>query len=169
MTFHAAGRIGPEGLLIRRADLSCAADARAVGLLVEAYRLESQPGLVQRSDEALGAMVGRLAGMGSALVFLAWLEGEAVGVAVCFAGLSTWTGLPLINIHDLAVAASQRGRGIGRALLRAVAEYGRASGCCRLTLEVLASNTGAMALYRSEGYGRGGAETYFLSLELAGG
>ncbi|MGI9342583.1 MAG: GNAT family N-acetyltransferase [Gammaproteobacteria bacterium] len=81
---------------------------------------------------------------------------EIVGIAVCFRGYSTFKARPLLNIHDLAVLPSQRGRGVGRALLAAAEDKARADGCCKLTLEVLDDNVGARRLYERYGFGDGG-------------
>jgi hypothetical protein len=35
----------------------------------------------------------------NARVFLAYLGGEAVGLATCFIGFSTFHGRPLVNVH----------------------------------------------------------------------
>ena len=59
---------------------------------------------------------------------------------------------PLLNIHDLAVLPSYRGRGVGHALLQAAEEHARREGCCKLTLEVRDDNARARALYRSFGF-----------------
>ena len=48
---------------------------------------------------------------------LAWQDGQAVGLIDCFAGFSTFAAKPLLNVHDIVVHASWRGRGIGQALL----------------------------------------------------
>jgi GNAT superfamily N-acetyltransferase len=86
------------------------------------------------------------------LVFLAFAEGRAIGVAVCFLGFSTFAAKPLINIHDLAVRPEQRGRGVGRALLAAVEAHALATGCCKLTLEVLEGNPVARKAYHGFGF-----------------
>ena len=52
---------------------------------------------------------------------------------------------------SIGVAASWRGRGLGRALLRAVAEQARAQGISRISLSVERKNY-AQRLYLSEGY-----------------
>jgi GNAT superfamily N-acetyltransferase len=83
---------------------------------------------------------------------LAWLDGEAVGQINCFAGFSTFAARPLLNIHDIVVHASVRGRGIGQALLAWAEQRARELGCCKLTLEVLSNNHKAMAAYESAGF-----------------
>jgi GNAT superfamily N-acetyltransferase len=83
---------------------------------------------------------------------LAWLDGEAVGLIDCFAGFSTFAAKPLLNVHDIVVHESLRGRGIGQALLAWAEERARQLGCCKLTLEVLSNNTRAMAAYKQAGF-----------------
>ncbi len=70
------------------------------------------------------------------LIFLAYRGDEAVGIAVCFRGFSTFVAKPLLNIHDLAVNPDCRGQGIGHLLLDQVEHRAHELGCCKLTLEV---------------------------------
>ncbi|MFF3325980.1 GNAT family N-acetyltransferase [Streptomyces sp. NPDC002889] len=56
------------------------------------------------------------------------------------------------QIQGLAVADRARGRGIGRALVRAACDQGRRQGAIRITLRVLGHNKPARALYESEGF-----------------
>ncbi|MEU6380805.1 GNAT family N-acetyltransferase [Streptomyces sp. NPDC046909] len=56
------------------------------------------------------------------------------------------------QIQGLAVAEDARGRGVGRALIRAVTDEARRRGARRLTLRVLGHNTPARKLYESEGF-----------------
>ncbi|WP_328722115.1 GNAT family N-acetyltransferase [Streptomyces sp. NBC_00247] len=56
------------------------------------------------------------------------------------------------QIQGLAVAATARGLGIGRALLRAACAEARRQGANRITLRVLGHNGPARALYASEGF-----------------
>lgn len=56
------------------------------------------------------------------------------------------------QIQGLAVADGARGRGIGRALLRAAFDEARRQGAVRITLRVLGHNKPARALYESEGF-----------------
>jgi ribosomal protein S18 acetylase RimI-like enzyme len=75
-----------------------------------------------------------------------------MGLANCFTGFSTFIAKPLINLHDMTVAATHRGQGIGKALLGAVEAEARRRGACKITLEVLSGNARAKALYASQGY-----------------
>jgi ribosomal protein S18 acetylase RimI-like enzyme len=56
------------------------------------------------------------------------------------------------QIQGFVVSARARGRGVGRALIRAVTEEARRRGARRLTLRVLGHNTPARRLYESEGF-----------------
>jgi ribosomal protein S18 acetylase RimI-like enzyme len=56
------------------------------------------------------------------------------------------------QIQGLAVADEARGRGVGRALIRAAVAEARRQGARRLTLRVLGHNTPARALYETEGF-----------------
>ncbi|MEU0024194.1 GNAT family N-acetyltransferase [Streptomyces sp. NPDC006335] len=56
------------------------------------------------------------------------------------------------QIQGFVVSARARGRGVGRALVRAVTEEARRRGARRLTLRVLGHNTPARRLYESEGF-----------------
>ncbi|MFJ9019211.1 GNAT family N-acetyltransferase [Streptomyces sp. NPDC102259] len=56
------------------------------------------------------------------------------------------------QIQGLAVLDEGRGRGVGRALIRAAFEEARRQGARRITLRVLGHNTPARKLYESEGF-----------------
>ncbi|WP_330238496.1 GNAT family N-acetyltransferase [Streptomyces sp. NBC_00525] len=56
------------------------------------------------------------------------------------------------QIQGLAVAHWARGRGVGRALIRAACVAARGEGANRMTLRVLGHNAPARALYESEGF-----------------
>ncbi|MFB8090584.1 GNAT family N-acetyltransferase [Streptomyces sp. NPDC055992] len=56
------------------------------------------------------------------------------------------------QIQGLAVAHWARGRGVGRALIRAACVAARGEGASRITLRVLGHNAPARALYEAEGF-----------------
>ncbi|MBS0487436.1 MAG: GNAT family N-acetyltransferase [Proteobacteria bacterium] len=67
----------------------------------------------------------------------------------------------IARLYSIAVDDAARGRGIAKALLRAVERGVRARGCTRMRLEVAQKNVGAVALYESLGYRRFGAHARF--------
>jgi ribosomal protein S18 acetylase RimI-like enzyme len=77
--------------------------------------------------------------------------GEPVGLALWFTTFSTFRGEPGLYLEDLFVKSEQRGRGIGKALLAAVAAFAVERGCGRVEWSVLKWNTGAVGFYRSLG------------------
>lgn len=158
-------------LRVARADLGDAAQARAVADLVDCYARDPMGGGAPLPAAVSAALVPGLRQHPATLVFLAWDAERPVGVAVCFSGFSTFAARPLLNIHDLSVRPEWRGRGVGRALLRAIAAWAREHGCCKLTLEVLDHNAAARGLYASEGFeppdmGHPGEQMLFLSKPL---
>jgi GNAT superfamily N-acetyltransferase len=57
-----------------------------------------------------------------------------------------------VRFGSIAVAAARRGRGIGTALMQAVAAWGTAAGAVELRLNVFEFNAGAVRLYERLGY-----------------
>jgi GNAT superfamily N-acetyltransferase len=82
---------------------------------------------------------------------VAEVDGEVVGCALWFLNFSTWDGEHGIYLEDLYVRQSQRGSGLGRALLTALAEECVARGYTRLQWWVLDWNTSAIGFYKSLG------------------
>lgn len=60
-----------------------------------------------------------------------------VGFALFFPNYSTWEGRPGLYIEDLFVIDAERGSGVGRAILAAVAQVAWQRGAARLDLAVL--------------------------------
>ncbi len=84
-------------------------------------------------------------------VLLARLDGAPVGFALFFPNFSTFNGRAGIHLEDLYVTAHARGRGVGRALLQALARIAVARQCVRIDWEVLAWNERALEFYRALG------------------
>lgn len=139
-------------LTIALADYRDPRDAADVVALLDAYARDPMGGGEPLRDEVKGRLADDLAANPQAFSLLARLDGEAVGLANCFMGYSTFAAAPLVNIHDLAVLPDRRGAGIGKALLAAVEAEGLKRGACKVTLEVLSGNP-ARHLYAREGYG----------------
>lgn len=73
------------------------------------------------------------------------------GFAVFFHNYSTWWGRKGIYLEDLFVRPEMRGKGIGKALLQAVARVARDRECARVEWAVLNWNQPAIDFYRSLG------------------
>jgi GNAT superfamily N-acetyltransferase len=82
---------------------------------------------------------------------LAEINGKPVGFALWFSTFSTFRGQPGLYLEDLFVQTEYRSRGIGKALLAAVAAQALERGCGRVEWSVLKWNTAAIGFYRSLG------------------
>ena len=154
-------------ITIVEADFDDPAHAGAVVEILDVYAREPVEGGRGLSEEVKARLPQGLAEHPTAFALLALDNDAAVGVAVCIGGFSTFAGRPLINVHDLAVMPTHRGRGIGTRLLDAVSERARQSGCCKVTLEVRSSNANARRLYERLGFSdAGGQPTQFLERRL---
>jgi GNAT superfamily N-acetyltransferase len=82
---------------------------------------------------------------------IAELDANPVGFALYFTTYSTWRGHHGIRLEDIYVTPSQRGKGIGKALLAHLAQIAIAEGCPRLEWDVLDWNAPAIAVYERLG------------------
>jgi GNAT superfamily N-acetyltransferase len=120
--------------------------------LTAAYALDAMGQGGPLHPDVLARLVPGLRAQPTTLILLAYVEGQAVGIATCFQGFSTFSAQPLINIHDLAVLPTHRGQGIGRLLLDGVARKATELGCCKVTLEVQEDNARGRQVYESAGF-----------------
>jgi ribosomal protein S18 acetylase RimI-like enzyme len=156
-------------LTIRPADLTSGDDSSAVVFVVDSYARDPAGGGRPLPPDVRARLPDALRDHPTSVVFLAFVDGQPAGVAVCFVGFSTFHARPLLNIHDLAVVPEHRGRGIGRALLAAVEAEAVRRDCCRLTLEVQDENRRARRVYDRFGFvdfAVAGSTTRFLCKSL---
>jgi len=85
-------------------------------------------------------------GPGHVALGIAGADGALDGAALARLAVGT------LEIQSIAVRPRARGRGLGRALVRALLERARAARAERADLEVRAGNAAAIALYASEGF-----------------
>jgi ribosomal protein S18 acetylase RimI-like enzyme len=137
---------------IRPAILADPADAAAIVRLIDAYARDPRGGGQPLSPQVREQLVPGLAAHPTTCVWLAFDGDVAVGVCVGFIGYSTFRARPLLNIHDLAVVSTHRGRGVGRSLLAAAEDMARGNGFGKLTLEVQDDNLPARRLYERFGF-----------------
>lgn len=145
----------PDALLICQADYQDGAHMRALMALLDAYAQDPAGGGEPLSEFARTNLPQALQKRPTIFSVLAFdrTQGDApVGLVNCVEGFSTFACKPLVNVHDVVVAASHRGRGIAAQMLMLVAKIAAARGACKLTLEVLSGNTSATKLYRRLGF-----------------
>lgn len=139
-------------LIISPVDFTDPTHCRALLMLLDAYARDPMGGGEPLADGVKARLCNDLAERPGAASFVAWLDGQPVGLVNCMEGYSTFKARPLMNIHDIAVLPGHRGRGIGQALLAAAESHARARGCCKLTLEVLTGNRSALTSYVRFGF-----------------
>lgn len=84
-------------------------------------------------------------------VFIAEVDGKAVGMALYFYNFSTFLMRPSIYLEDLFVLPDYRRRGIATDLLKALAGHALEKNCGRLEWSVLDWNTDAITFYKRIG------------------
>ena len=82
---------------------------------------------------------------------VAEVDGRVVGIALWFLNFSTWDGVHGIYLEDLYVTPDQRGNGLGKQLLEALAQECVAKGYTRLQWWVLNWNEPSIGFYKSLG------------------
>ena len=94
--------------------------------------------LFERSPAAAECLIGEL-------------DNDPVGFALFFHSFSTWECAPGLYLEDLFVRSEHRGRGVGAALFRRLAELAVARGCARFEFSVLDWNAPSIQFYRAHG------------------
>ncbi|MBX9858204.1 MAG: GNAT family N-acetyltransferase [Sphingomonas sp.] len=87
----------------------------------------------------------------AAEALIAEAGGAPVGLALFFHNFSTWTGWRGLYLEDLYVTPEARGTGVGKALLKRLAQIAVERGCGRFEWAVLDWNTPAQEFYKAMG------------------
>lgn len=135
-----------------RVDYADPAHAAALIDLLDHYARDPAGGGEPLSDFARTHLVDALAARPFVFSVLAFEGIQAIGLVNAIEGFSTFACAPLVNIHDVVVRDSHRGRGIAARLIAAVEAIARERGACKLTLEVLSGNRAARTLYEKLGF-----------------
>lgn len=126
------------------------ADVPIIASLIRALaRYERLEHEVQLTDDKLRASMFGARRYAEAI--LAEDGGEAVGFALFFHNYSTFLAQPGIYLEDLYVHESQRGKGVGKALLIELARIAVERDCARLEWAVLDWNVDAIGFYQRLG------------------
>lgn len=137
---------------IVRARYNDPAHAAALINLLDAYARDPAGGGEPLSEFVRDNLLNELAARPFIFSVLAFDGDTPVGLVNAIEGFSTFACRPLVNVHDVMVAPSHRGRGIAVQLFAGVEAIARERGACKLTLEVLDGNASAHALYRRLGF-----------------
>ena len=97
----------------------------------------------------------------SRLLLLLDDEGQASGFAQLYPAICSLTMQDYFYLSDLYIAPTARKSGHARFLMNYLADYGRAEGAQRITLETARSNLIAQYLYESLGYQRDDVYLYY--------
>ena len=84
-------------------------------------------------------------------VLIGEVDGAAQGFALFFHNFSTFEGKPGVYLEDLYVRPAARGAGLGKALLKALAQLALDRDCARLEWWVLDWNAPAIGFYSKLG------------------
>ena len=120
-----------------------------VGLVRELAEYEKAPDEARMTEEQLATA---LFGDSPKLFGHVAVDGDVVvGMALWFLNFSTWRGTHGVYLEDLYVQPRHRGTGLGKELLRTLAEVCVQHGYERLEWSVLDWNTPSIEFYRAHG------------------
>jgi len=85
-------------------------------------------------------------------ILVAEEAGQVVGMCTGQVVISTAEGGPAVLVEDMVVDSAHRGRGIGRALMAAMAGWGLEQGATRLQLLADKNNFPALSFYQRIGW-----------------
>ena len=126
-------------------------------MLALAPRLTEGVAMWRPDEMVLSAVTGWVvealerAGEPGRLVLVADEDGAVVGFA---AGeeRTHWSGEPELYVGELAVDPQYEGRGVGRALIDAMADHAKHQGLATITLDTGAADADARAFYKRLGF-----------------
>lgn len=134
------------------ADMTKPEHTSAIVYLLNEYAKDEMGGGCELPDNVKHNLVPELMKRSHVFAIIAFVQDEPAGLAIGIEGFSTFACMPLINIHDMVVAAKFRGRKLSHKILAKAEEVARERKCCKLTLEVLEGNVAAQHAYRSFGF-----------------
>lgn len=137
---------------IQAVDYRNQAQADALLMLLNAYAQDPMGGGEPLPAATKRDLIAQMAARDGVYSFIAYVQGEPVGLVNCVEGFSTFAAKPLCNIHDIAVLPGHRGQGIAQALMQRVCDVAKERGCCKVTLEVLTGNERARNAYAHFGF-----------------
>lgn len=127
------------------------ADVPDLRQLFDEYRqFYQQPPNVEAAGHFLTERLDR----GDSIIFVAELDGQAVGFTQLYPSFSSVSLGRILILNDLYVRPEHRGHGAATQLLRAAVQYGELVGALLLMLSTAHTNYPAQRLYEKEGWVR---------------
>ena len=123
--------------------------SESIQLVRDLATYERAPDAVKATPEQLRAAL--FGPQPAAYALVAETGGEVVGFALYFLNFSTWEGVHGIYLEDLYVMPEHRGTGLGKALLKSLAQIAVERGYARFEWWVLDWNTPSIDFYRRLG------------------
>ena len=134
------------------ADLSLPAHGQALMHMLNEYAMDPMGGAEPLSDYVRANLLQQLQQRSITHAVLAFDGDTPAGLIISFEGFSTFAGKPLLNLHDVVVSQSYRGKGVFKLMLQQLEVIAQRLGCCKLTMEILEGNRHAMAAYKAHGF-----------------
>ena len=152
----------PDDLQILKCDfnnpLHCEAEIR----LMRDYMTDKMGGKPPLTDKENQLLIEGLKNHPTTLTLLAVYKDEFVGLTNSFINFATFSVKKFLNIHDVIVSSSYRGKGIGKRLLEENIRIAKEElNCSKITLEVRDDNRIAQQLYASLGFKDSNPPMYF--------
>jgi len=132
----------PLGPLVRRARVEDG--PRIVGLDRELARFEK---LRPPDDEEAARLLSWIFESKRLEALVAEVDGRVEGMALFYEGLGTFRAKPFLYLEDLVVSEAARSRGVGEALMAALAREAVTRGALRIEWAVLDWNGRAITFY----------------------
>jgi len=151
---HEEFQMGQE-LLVQKLDLEDEGDMETLLSLLSQYAKDDAGGGEDLPADVKARLPEELRKRKSSCHAFACRKGdtnEAVGLAICFDGFSTFKARPILNIHDCVTVSSHRRQGVCSSLLSFVSTWAEENSYAKITLEVLSLNEGAKECYRKNGF-----------------
>jgi len=122
--------------------------SQVLDLIIELAIFEKEPDAVEVTEDEL--IKCGFENPKQFVCFVAEREGSIKGIALVYNRFSTWKGA-VLHLEDLIVSQSERGTGLGTALLDEVVKYGHSLGVKRISWEVIDWNEPAINFYEAKG------------------
>lgn len=136
-----------------------AADLEPVAALFDAYRqFYEQPADLDLARDFIGARMRN----GESTIFVAEADdGTLAGFCQLYPTFCSVDAAPMLVLYDLFVDPAWRRHGVGRALMKTAAQYGREQGVAHMDLSTARTNKAGQALYESLGWERDDVFLYY--------